>query len=162
MSKIAFAPHVGGSLARHRGTCAATPFIGEDHLRAVVVESRRVPVGEILVHDFVETHRIDRIGNIQQDAVARARTGRQSQFWKDRQVVALIRRARALRPGPVIPALPEARDGAGRPVRENARTADDAGLLRRRERHLDDIDAEQRRIRVLFRIQRRAALQLLG
>ena len=49
MSKIASAPQVeliGRAAARLR---AAAPLVGEDHLGAVVVERRRVPVGEVLV-----------------------------------------------------------------------------------------------------------------
>ena len=47
MSKIASAPQVRGSVARQRGRRAAAPLVGENHLGAVVVEGRRVPVGEV-------------------------------------------------------------------------------------------------------------------
>ena len=49
MSKMASAPQfeqIGRAAARPR---AAAPLVGEDHLGAVVVERRRVPVGEVLV-----------------------------------------------------------------------------------------------------------------
>jgi hypothetical protein len=121
-----------------------------------------VPIREILIHHFIDTHWIRRIGNVEQDAVSRARTGCQPQLREDGKVVALIRCARALRPRTVVAALPEPRDVAGRPIRENSRPADDARLLRRRERDLDDVDTEQRRVWILFWIQRRAAVELLG
>ena len=45
-------PRSVGSLGAASRPRAAAPFVGEDHLRAVVVESRRVPVGEVLVADL--------------------------------------------------------------------------------------------------------------
>ena len=40
---------------------AAAPLVGEDHLRAVVVEGGRVPVGKVLVEHLVETRRVLRV-----------------------------------------------------------------------------------------------------
>ena len=79
-----------------------------------------------------------------------------------RDVVALVGGAGALRAGAVIAAGPQAGDGAGLLVREDARPVDDARLLGRAERHLDHVDAEERRVRVLLRIAARAVGQLLA
>ena len=49
---------------------AAAPLVGEDHLGAGVVEGRRVPVGEPLVHHRVDARGRRRIGDVQNDAVA--------------------------------------------------------------------------------------------
>ena len=51
---------------------------------------------------------------------------------------------RALRPTAVVAALPEPRDGTGLRVGKDARPVDDAGVLGRIERHLNDVDAEER------------------
>ena len=61
----------------------------------------------------------------------------------------------------VIAALPQAVEGAGLFVCENARARNDLGLLRMRQRDLNDVDAEQRRIRVLRGVSARAARQFV-
>src|SRR5262249_39053087 len=93
--------------------------------------------------------------------VARARAGGEADLRVDGDVVALIRDARRLRPRAVVAALPQTRDRAGRCVRKDARTVDDLRLLRRRERHLDHVDAEERGVRILLGIETRAAGELL-
>ena len=78
---------IGLAAARPR---AAAPLVGEHHFRAVVVERRRMPVREVLSVDRVEPLRMHRIGDVEQDAVARAGAGRQADRGIDRDVVALI------------------------------------------------------------------------
>ena len=67
-------------------------------------------------------------------------------------VVALIGRRGALRARAVIAALPQAADRAGCRIGEDARPVHDArpcsGIG---QRHLDDVDAEERGVRVLAR-----------
>src|SRR5204863_6451549 len=59
---------------------------------------------KVLVGDRIETDRVHRVGNVEQDAVSRARTRRQADFRKHRDVVAAIGRRGRLRAGPVIAA----------------------------------------------------------
>ena len=96
MSKSAFAPHcglVGHPAARLR---AAAPLVGEDDLGAVVVERRRVPVREVRVGDRVETNRVGRVADVEQDAVALARARSQPDLGVRGDVMARVRvRARA-------------------------------------------------------------------
>ena len=87
---------------------------------------------------------IHRVGNIQQDAVAGTRAGRQPDRRIDRDVVALVRQGGGLRTLAVGAALPEAVQRSGLRIGENARAVDDLRLFRVRQRHLDDVDAEQR------------------
>ena len=152
-------PTSSGSVARQRGARAAAPLVGEDHLGAVVVERRRVPVGEVLVGDV----RRGAPGSPDRRCRAgcrcrstRRRAGRRpgytvmSWHW-------LVTRAR-LRARPVVAALPEARRSrrSSRPRRCAARLTI-AAFSGVRERHLDHVDAEERRVRVLFGRLARAA-----
>ena len=50
----------------------------------------------------------------------------------------------------------------GRWVGEDARAIDDLRVLRRRERHLDHVDAEERGVRILLGLEARAARELLA
>src|SRR5262249_39599228 len=83
------APLNGITLAASR-PCASTPLVGEDDLRAVVVEGCGVPIREILVPGIIETDGMNRIRNIEQNAIAGTRARRQPDFRKDRDVVALV------------------------------------------------------------------------
>ena len=127
---------------------AAAPLIREQHLRSGVVEVGGMPEGVVRIADGVDSHRIHRVGNVQQDSVAGTRARRQPQGRIDRDVVALIRGRRGLRAFPVIAAFPKAVDGAGLRVGEDARAGYDLRLLRVRQRHLDDVDPEQRCVRI--------------
>ena len=49
-----------------------------------------MPVGEVLVGDRVEADRMDRIGDVQQDAVAGTGAGREARGGKHRDVMALV------------------------------------------------------------------------
>ena len=69
--------------------------------------------------------------------------------------------AGALSAGTVVAALPQAGDVAGLGVPEDERPVDDAGLLGVRQRNLDDVDPEQRRVGVLRRRLVRAAFELV-
>src|SRR5687768_16592609 len=139
---------------------AAAPFIREDDLGAVVVERRRVPVGKALVGNEVEAFGISRIADVHQDAVAGARPRGETDLRIYGDVVALRRHAGGLRAGAVIAALPQAPQRARRFVHEDARLVDDARVLRRCQRHLDHVDAEERGVWIV--LFARAALQLLA
>src|SRR4029079_6227413 len=110
----------------------------------------------------VETHRVHRIRDVEQDAVARAGAGGEADFGKHRDVVALVGDAPRLRSQTAITALLETGDGAGLQVREDARPVDDLRLLGRRQRHLDHVDAEERGVRILFGVLARAAGELVA
>ena len=94
---------IGRAAARLR---AAAPLVGEEHLRAVVVERRRVPVGEVRVGRRVEAHGIRRVADVEQQAVAGAGAAGEADFRIDRDVVALVGRSLIVCvPGPLSPPL---------------------------------------------------------
>ena len=77
-----------------------------------------------------------------------------------RDVVTLIGFRRLLRAGSMFAAGPQSVDRAGRRIREDARAVDDFRVLRRRERHLDHVDAEERRVRIFTGLESRTAGEL--
>src|SRR4051794_13781738 len=121
-----------------------------------------MPVGEILVEDLVEPRWMLGVRDIQQDAVTRAGSGCQADLRKHGDVVALVRRAGALRTLAVRAAHPEAGDVAGGGIGEDARTIDDLRVAWPGERHLDHIDTEERGVGVVLRFASRAAVEFLG
>jgi hypothetical protein len=148
--KIALAPHSGRSVARQRG--AVPP--PHSSVKMTVVPSL-LNVAECQYAKFGSTTssmrtRVGRVADVEQDAVARAGAGGEAELRIDRDVVAVVRLRRALR------ALGRGRHPArGRRccrlrIGEDARLADDARLLRRRERHADHLDPEERGVRVLL------------
>src|SRR5215203_7270229 len=74
------------------GCAAATPFVGEEQLRSIIVERGRVPVGEVGVGDGVEPNGIHRVLDIQQESVTLTRATRETERRIDRDVVALAER----------------------------------------------------------------------
>ena len=136
---------VMGAAAR---AAAATPFIGKEHLGAVIVESGRMPVGKALVGDGVNTRRLSWVGNIENDAVARARAGGDPGLGKHRDVVALVRLAGFLGFIAVVPAPPQARQRAGFGVCEHRGAVNDARLVGGIGRDFDHVDTKQRGARV--------------
>ena len=144
------------------GLAASAPLVGEEDLAAVVVEGGRVPVGEVGVYHFVQAHRVHRVRDVQQDAVPRARARGQADLRKDRDVVALVGEPGFLGALAVVAALPESAELPRLRVREQARHADDAGLFRVRERHLDHLDAEVGGVGILLRGQPRATGQFVA
>jgi hypothetical protein len=74
--------------------------------------------------------------------------------------VALIGLVGRLRSFAMAAALPESRD-VTRGIGEDTRACDDLGVLRRVEWNADDVDAEQRRIRILLRRTRRTTRELV-
>ena len=142
---------------------AAAPFVGEDHLGAVVVERRRVPVGEVLVarrasrrFGLAGSEMSIRMPLPEQAPAARPTSGYTVMSWH--WLVVLVRCV----PGPLIAAGIQAGNGAGLLVGENARAIDDARLLGRAERHFDHVDAEERGVGVLLRIAAGAVDQLFA
>src|SRR5256885_6039842 len=102
------------------------------------------------------------IVDVEQDAVARAGAGREADLREYRDVVALVRGARRLRAGAAFAAFFKAGDRAGLRVGEDARPVDDRGFLGGRERHFDDVDAEERGVRIVVRIPAGAARELFA
>src|SRR5688572_9011208 len=68
------------------------PFVGEQQLRAIVIERGRVPVGEVGVGDRVEPDGIHRVLDVEQESVPLARTAGETEGRIDRDVVALAER----------------------------------------------------------------------
>src|SRR5690606_34669445 len=79
---------------------AAAPLVGEHHRGAVVVEVRRVPVGEVLIGHRVDPDRVGRVGDVDEYAVALAGTGGQPDLREGRDVVAGVRVGGRGVPGP--------------------------------------------------------------
>src|SRR4029450_596944 len=98
---------------------------------------------------------------VEQDAVAGARSCSKTDLWKHGDVVALIRHARRLCSRTILAARPQPGNRARRWIDKDARTTDDVRLLGRGKRDLDDVDAEEGGIRVVFWIFRRATAQLV-
>src|SRR5690606_30324840 len=69
------------------------PFVGEDHRGAAVVEGGRVPVREVGVGNGVDTARLDRIRNIEQQSVSLTGSAGKADFRVQGDVVALVRSA---------------------------------------------------------------------
>ena len=120
---------------------AAAPFIGEQHLGAVVVEVGGMPEGVVRIAHGVDADGIHGVGYVQQNSIAGTRAGGQPEGRVDRDVVALVGGRRGLRAFAVVAALPEAVHGSGLRIGKDARAGDDLRLLRMRQRHLDDVDA---------------------
>ena len=161
---------------------AAAPFVGEEHLRAVVVERRRMPEGEVRIGDSTDAPRVGDVVNVEQQAISRARAAGESDRRIDGDVVALCRsalRERRILLGtpPPAAARPRGRGARGIPrgeVRrhltvlrrrgetvEDARRAHDVRQLRMGEGHLNHLDPEQRAVRILFWKRPRAARELV-
>src|SRR4029079_18989844 len=129
----------------------------EQHLRAVVVERRRVPEREVRVRNGADAHRVRRIRDVEEQPIAAARTaaaadrGEYGDVMTLRRTRAHGRRALALRrittstlgalEAVLDYALPNRRRGSE--VWEDARSTDDLRLLGMGERHLDHFDAEE-------------------
>ena len=176
--------HLVGRPAARRG--AAAPLVGEQHLRAVVAERRRVPEREVRVGDGGDALRVRRIADVEQQAVAAARAAGVADRRIDGDVVALRRSlanprataaARATAGGAawsgpttatrrtigVLDAVLRRARGVDRrrgEILEDARLADARGLLRMRHRHLDHFDAELRRVRIVLRREIGASAEL--
>ena len=90
------------------------PLVAEEHLGAVVVERRRVPVGEVGIGHGADAARIHRVADVEQEAVTLAGTTGHSDRRIHRDVVALGRtgsRAVAGRLGDAEPLHHDPRDG---------------------------------------------------
>src|SRR3954471_8775756 len=84
----------GISAPVHRIGCAAArlsaaaPLVGEEHLGSVVAEVGGVPEGVVRIGYRVDAHRVHRVGDVQQDSVARACTGGESEVGTNGDIVA--------------------------------------------------------------------------
>src|SRR5690606_7652703 len=138
---------------------AAAPLVGEHHRGAVVVEVRRVPVGEVLIGHRVDPDRVGRVGDVDEYAVALAGTGGQPDLREGRDVVAGVRVGGRGVPGPGRRALTRVGTrvrGPGRAVLqsvdlphlvlEEACLVDHLGSSGVCHRHLDDLDHPHRRV----------------
>ena len=102
-----------------------------------------MPIGEAFVGHVAEAFWVQRIADIHDDPVARARARGDVLGREDGDVVALVGDARFLRAVPVIATAPEPGDII--PFREDTRAADEAGLAGIGHRNLDHVDTEQGR-----------------
>ncbi len=149
---------IGGAAAR---LPAAAPFVGEQHFGAGVVEVGRMPEGVVRIAHRGDAHRVHRVRDVEQDAVAGARARGQAERGVDRDVVALVGDGGGLRAVAVVAALPETVNGAGLRVGKDARAGDDLRLLRMRQRNLDDVDAEQSGVGILVADRRLSSRPVL-
>ncbi len=85
-----------------------------------------MPVGEALVDDRVDAPGGARVRDVEEDAVAGARAGREPARGIHRDVVALVGRLGLLGLVAVIAAPPQAGQDAGLRVGEHGRAVDDA------------------------------------
>src|SRR5262249_41858073 len=76
-----------GRTAARRGTAA--PLVGEENLRAVVAERRRVPERVVRVGGGVDADGVGNVADVQQKAVATARAAGETDRRVDGDVVAL-------------------------------------------------------------------------
>src|SRR5580704_14824006 len=132
---------------------AAAPLVGEDDFAAVVRERSGVPVGIVRVIYGVDALGMNWIFNVEQNPVAGARASGETDGRVHRDVVALIgvlglfdRLGRVFAVGT---AVVQAVERTGTRINKNARAGDDLRILRRGDRNLDDVNTEQRRIRIL-------------
>ena len=121
----------------------AAPLVGEQDLGTVVVERCRVPVGKALIDNLVYALRVQRLGDIEDDAVARASACGNPEFRICCDVVALVGLTGLLRVIAVVAASPQTTQGARLGIGEHRGTDDDAGLARIVDRNLDNVDAKQ-------------------
>ena len=133
---------VVGAASRHH---AAAPLVGEQHLRAVVVEGRGMPVREALVDHRIHTGRVQWIRDVEQDAVTRAGPGGDVPRREHGDVVTLVGGGGLLGMLTVVAATPETGQRSGFGVREHRGAVHDARLRRILHWNLDDVDAEERR-----------------
>ena len=87
---------------------------------------------------------LQRIGDVEQDAVARAGAGGDPALGEHGDVVALIGPSGLLGVVAVVAALPQPGQDARLGIGEHGRAVDDARLGRIVDRDLDDVDAKQR------------------
>ena len=105
-----------------------------------------MPVGKPRIDHLVDPNRVHRVGDVEEDAIAGAGAGRQPDLRRGGDVVAPVGLARTRGGGTVIAAPPQAGDVAGLGVPEDEGPTDDAGRLGVRQRNLNDVDPEQRRV----------------
>ncbi len=121
-----------------------------------------MPVGVIGIADGVDALGVDGVGDVEQDSVAGAGAGGEADGGIDGDVVALIGGRSRLCSFAVRAALPEAIHVAGLGIGKDARAGNDLGLLGMSEGYLDDVDAEERGLRVGLRVPAGAAGKLFG
>src|SRR5260221_10529853 len=100
---------------------------------------------------YTTLFRSHHVADVEHDAVARAGAGRHMLRHVDGDVMTLVRDARGLRAFAVRAALPKTRNVASR-VREDPWRGHHLCGLWTVERHLDAVDAEQRRVGILGRL----------
>src|SRR5690606_42093402 len=102
-------------------------------------ERRGMPVGEALVEDSVDAWRLQRIGNVEDDAVAGARTGGDAEFGKHGNVVALVGAASFLGVVALVSAAPQSGDSALVGIGEHRGAVHDA----RSEEHTSELQSRE-------------------
>ena len=141
---------------------SAAPLIREEHFGSVIAKSRGVPIGVVGIADGVDALGVDGIGDVEQDSVSGAGPGGEADGGINGDVVALVGGRGRLSALTVGPTLPEAIDVAGLRVGEDARAGDDLGLLGVSEGHSDDVNAEERGLRIGLWVPSSATSELFG
>ena len=108
---------------------AATPLVGEQNRLTVIGEVSRVPEGEVTIGYSIETCRLLRITDVQQDSVARTGAGHHVHRLEHGQVMASARRRGGLGVVAVRAALPQTVDRASGGIAEDVGAGDHLGLL---------------------------------
>src|SRR5205814_6880775 len=102
--------------------------------------------------DGIETLRMHGVLDVENNSVSGARARGQANRGVHGDVVALVGFARLFGAFLAVrAAVGQAVDGARPRIHEHARAVDDFGVLRRSHRNLDDVNPEQRGVRVLVR-----------
>jgi hypothetical protein len=117
-------PIHGIGLAAARLTAAA-PFVSEQDLGAGVVEICGMPEGVVRIADGGDADRFHGIRDIEHNAVAGTCTSCKSDGRVDGNVVALVGDRSFLSAFAVVAAFPQAVQGTGLFIGENARAGDD-------------------------------------
>ena len=153
MSKMRVRAPLGWSVTRQRALVPPPHSSVKITLVPSLLKRRGVPVGEVRVGHRVQPHRVHRVRDVEQDAVALAGAGDQLARRERRDVVAGVgvrqRRVRGAATGAGrcrATRVLQAVEGAGGRVGEDPRLADDGGGLGGGQRDLDDVDAPLGRV----------------
>ena len=107
-----------------------------------------MPISKARIYDLVQALGVDRIGNVQQNAIAGTGTGGQTDIGKSGDVVALVSLSGGLSVFTVVATVPQASQCAGIRIGENKRSVHNTRILGTVHGNLYHFDAEQCRIRI--------------
>src|SRR5260221_5131726 len=108
-----------------------------------------MPVGVVWIIDGIYALWMDRILDVNQNAISRASAGCQANRRVHRDVVALVGVFRLVATFAVSATIAEAVERAGAPVDEETRAGDNFGVLRRSDGNFDHVNAKQSSVGIL-------------